>query len=527
MQSTSINLYSLLQAQAEAHPHAAALIDCTRQATVTMDFAAFDEAVARAAAFLVRHGLKAGDPVLLFHPMSADLYVALGAIFRLGLVGVFIDPSLGREHLARCCTLMSPRALLATPKAHLLRLVAPALRRIPLKFATGIGAPGAIAWRHYTREAPLCSIASVASETPALVTLTSGSTGTPKAAVRTHGFLRSQHAVVEATLQTRPGDIILTTLPIFVLSHLAAGAATLIPSVDIRHPGKVDPAPVAAQIRRFGVNCIEASPAFLERVADHCTATGERLGGVQKIFAGGGPVFPHLLDALRVVAPNAAVEAVYGSTEAEPIAHLSVHDLRSADRRAMQQGAGLLAGRRVDAVDLRLLKDRWGTMIPPLNRAEFDAACLPAGEIGEIVVYGDHVLAGYLHGVGDAETKFKVDDQVWHRTGDAGAFDSEGRLWLMGRCQAKVVDERGALYPFAVEVAAQQHPAVRRAALVQQAGKRVLVVELKQDCPVEAIHALLDWARVDTVRAIKRIPVDRRHNAKIDYKALQAIFQDK
>ena len=128
MASASINLYSLLQAQAEAHPLAAALIDCTRRAAVTLDFAAFDDAVARAAAFLVRHGLQAGDPVLLFHPMSADLYIALGAIFRLGLVGAFIDPSLGREHLARCCALTSPRALLATPKAHLLRLVAPALR---------------------------------------------------------------------------------------------------------------------------------------------------------------------------------------------------------------------------------------------------------------------------------------------------------------------------------------------------------------------------------------------------------------
>ncbi|MBK8046549.1 MAG: AMP-binding protein [Anaerolineales bacterium] len=521
-----MNLYSLLRAQADARPQAAAIIDCTGRSVVTLDFAAFDAAVARAAALLARHGLKAGDPVLLFHPMSADLYVALGAIFRLGLVGVFIDPSMGREHLERCCTLMPPKALLATPKAHLLRLVMPALRRIPLKFATGIGAPGAIAWRHYHDEAPLWSNTPVTSNTPALVTFTSGSTGAPKAAVRTHGFLRSQHEVVEATLQTTPGDVILTTLPIFVLSHLAAGATTLIPSVDIRHPGKVDPASVTAQIRQFGVNCIEASPAFLERVADHCLAAGERVEGVFKIFTGGGPVLPQLLDALRVVAPNAQIDAVYGSTEAEPIAHLSVHELSAADRRAMQQGAGLLAGQPVDAVDVRILRDRWGTAITPRDRAEFDAACLAAGEIGEIVVHGDHVLPGYLHGAGDAETKFKVDGQVWHRTGDAGAFDSEGRLWLMGRCQAKVVDERGALYPFAVEVAAQQHPAVRRAALVQHAGKRMLVVEFKQGRPVEAIQALLAWARIDTVQAIERIPVDRRHNAKVDYRALQTILQD-
>ncbi|MFO1448420.1 MAG: AMP-binding protein [Opitutaceae bacterium] len=46
--------------------------------------------------------------------------------------------------------------------------------------------------------------------------------------------------------------------------------------------------------------------------------------------------------------------------------------------------------------------------------------------IGEIVVAGDHVLKGYLGGHGDAETKFKVGDETWHRTGDAGSLDAAG-----------------------------------------------------------------------------------------------------
>jgi acyl-coenzyme A synthetase/AMP-(fatty) acid ligase len=88
-----------------------------------------------------------------------------------------------------------------------------------------------------------------------------------------------------------------------------------------------------------------------------------------------------------------------------------------------------------------------------------------------------------------------------------------------------VVDEHGTLYPFAVEVAAHQHPAVRRAALVQETGRRVLVVEFKQGRPVESVKALLQWARLDVVRAIDHIPVDRRHNAKIDYRALHAVMK--
>ena len=60
---------------------------------------------------------------------------------------------------------------------------------------------------------------------------------------------------------------------------------------------------------------------------------------------------------------------------------------------------------------------------------------------GEIVVSGAHVGAGYVGGVGDAETKFRVGEVIWHRTGDAGYLDAHGRLWLLGRCSARIADD--------------------------------------------------------------------------------------
>jgi acyl-CoA synthetase (AMP-forming)/AMP-acid ligase II len=62
---------------------------------------------------------------------------------------------------------------------------------------------------------------------------------------------------------------------------------------------------------------------------------------------------------------------------------------------------------------------------------------------GEVVLTGDHVLKGYLHGKCDRETKFEVDGERWHRTGDAGYFDKEGRLWLVGRCNVRIEDDKG------------------------------------------------------------------------------------
>ena len=60
-------------------------------------------AAARLARALVQHGLQPRPPVLVFHPMSAELYVTLLALFRLRLVAMFLDPSAGRDHMERCC----------------------------------------------------------------------------------------------------------------------------------------------------------------------------------------------------------------------------------------------------------------------------------------------------------------------------------------------------------------------------------------------------------------------------------------
>ena len=98
-----MNIYDLFTRQVEQRPGAAALTEWRRNRPVTLSFLELERAAARAAAMLTAGGLKAGDPVLVFVPMSIDLYVALLAILRLRLVAVFLDPSAGRQHIERCC----------------------------------------------------------------------------------------------------------------------------------------------------------------------------------------------------------------------------------------------------------------------------------------------------------------------------------------------------------------------------------------------------------------------------------------
>ncbi|BAU50278.1 AMP-dependent synthetase [Sulfurifustis variabilis] len=518
-----MNLAELLQAQARERPAAPAIIE--RGGTLT--FAGLEHAAGQAAALLHADGVRAGDGVLVFQPMSGELYVILSALFRLGAVAVFLDPGMGRRHIEGCCAMYPPKAIIASWRAQLLIWSSPALRRIPRRYVCGRFFPGAVSLRRARRLSPLAHVTATSDATPALVTFTSGSTGTPKAALRTHGFLAVQHRVLARHLSLQAGEIDLATLPIFVLANLASGVTSLIPDADLRRPGAVDAVPVLAQVRRHRATRTAASPAFLERLVDHAERHGvSGLGGLRRVYTGGAPVFPALLRRLQEQAPDAVIEVVYGSTEAEPIAH---GRWRSGECTGATSGPGrgLLAGRPVPEIGLRILPNRWGEPIGPFLEKEFDRVSLPHGAAGEIVVSGAHVLPGYLHGRGDEETKFDVDGRRWHRTGDAGYIDDEGRLWLLGRAGARIVDGKGEIYPFPVELAALEQPGVRRAALVSHRGRRVLVVE---PSGIGTLHATelkkaLAWSALDQVRGVPRIPLDKRHNAKVDYPALRSMLE--
>lgn len=522
----SQNIAITLQQQARVRPGQPAIIDTVRGQPRSTTFAVLADHVARAVSFLDGFGLQPGDPVLVFQPMSLELYVALIALFQRGSVAMFLDPSAGRAHIDRCCAMSPPKLFIGSAKAHLLRLLSPGVRKIPRKIVVdsegGGWIPGAVRGSDAQKCPPSNATFNALPDSPALLTFTSGSTGQPKAALRTHGFLLAQHAALEKALAMEAGAVDLTTLPIFVLSNLAAGVTSVIPNADLRKPGSIDPAPVFEQVRQYQPATSGASPALFERLAAHHEATGEMLSSLRRIYTGGAPVFPRLMDRLAAAAPDAEIYAVYGSTEAEPIAHIGLSEISSADRDAMVGGKGLLTGEPVEEIALRILPVRWGTPLGPFTKAEFDDLALRPNEPGEIVVSGNHVLKGYVNGTGDLETKFRVDGAVWHRTGDAGYRDGRGRVWLLGRCSARIEDENGVVYPFAVECAALEDASVARAALIALDGKRLLVVEpaAKQSVDIDSLKSRLSWSHLARVITIAKIPVDKRHNAKIDYPAL-------
>ncbi len=515
-----MNLVALLRQRAGLHPDRPALIDRHRGADRSVSFAELQRRVERGAARLQDLGLKRGSTILVFQPVSIELYEILLAAFHSGLRVMLADPSAGRAFLSLCCERQPPDAFFGPRKAHLLRWLVPCLRRIPCAISSKGWFPGAAAWRQSNNSAAL---AEVPDEEPALITFTSGSTGVPKAAVRSHGFLLAQHRALEKALDFTEGEVDLITLPVFVLANLASGLTSVLADTDLRSPGKADDDAIRTQCERHAVTRCAASPAFFEALLD-----GGPLPPMHKLYTGGAPVFPDLLERLQAALPEAQVTTVFGSTEAEPMSHLGAREYDASLVARTAAGCGLCAGEPVAEVALRIIGDHWGQPHAKLAPDEFDQLISPTGQPGEVVVTGDHVLSGYLGGLGDAETKIRVTNRVWHRTGDAGYLDEAGRLWLLGRCAAKLpaTDRQrpdlppGALdYPFAIESALRvRHPGLRMAALGWK-GKRVLVTT------IPGMEEEAAEFGIETVIRVEAIPMDRRHNAKVDYGALAKLLE--
>jgi len=470
-----LNLIEAFLQQVAARPDAAAII--TPKGCV-VSYADLARASAiRASAY--RHaGIGAGDVVLIARGVSVELYETLLAVFRLGAVAMFPEPAAGLKGLRLAVEAAKPKAIATAGIGHVLRRLCPELRSLtPLPDFDDDA----------VRSEPL---AHLPGDAPALITFTSGSTGRPRGIVRSADFLMLQHQLLEKLRQTQPDDVDLISLPVFILSNLAAGATSVIPAGRLTRPAQLDGAALRAQIARHQVKRIIAPPAVIARLAEGAAP----MWRLKAVFTGGGPVFPNLLRAVAKAAPEAAIHAVYGSTEAEPIAHLDMREIAEADWQAMAHGAGLLAGKPIPEINLDI-RDH------------------------EVFVAGLHVNRGYLDPADDQSTKSMREGKLWHRTGDAARLDAQGRLWLLGRREAA----SGDLFPFAVETAALSWPGVRQAALLAEDGKGRLALA-GDGLDLADMQARARALGDIEVVLLKAVPLDRRHNSKADYARLRKLL---
>ena len=269
---TTNNVVSLLARAANAVGGKPALVMPARSGgEQTLSFDQLWDRVDRTSVGLRHAGLRVGDRVIIMIPMSMDLYVGLLAVLKLGAVAVFVDPWIGRRQIAAFCAFANASAWLGIPKSHLLRLIDPTLRKIPLTITTGrrwFGLGGRFTFKALQRESGDGEIANVADQDTAMITFTSGSSGLPKGVNRTHGFLMAQHQALQQEFPQREEDIDMPMFPVFALNNLARGIPSVVPQLDFRYVDRADGEVLTAQMRRQNTTTCTASPPFLDRLAE-------------------------------------------------------------------------------------------------------------------------------------------------------------------------------------------------------------------------------------------------------------------
>lgn len=519
------NVVLLLQRAARRFPERLALVMPSGEA---ISFAALWDRVARAATGLQHEGIRSGDRVICMVPMSVDLYVVLLGLLKAGAVAAFVDPWVGVRPLASFAAFAEPRGFVGVPKAHLLRLLHRGLRGLPLTVTTGrrfAGLPARCTLRDLLCEPGDDTIAARTPDDPALITFTTGSSGAPKGVNRTHGFLAAQHAALGRAFPSADTDVDMPMFPVFALHNLAQGITSVVPDMDFRHVASVDPARLLAQLRAHGVTTCTASPPFFNRLAEAIRAqpaTGPRL---RRILTGGAPVSNEDLSRWQAAFPDTEILVVYGSTEAEPVAHIDARERLALPPSAT---AGYCLGRPVPDVTTRVV--RITTAPVTLGPAGWPEVEVTPGEAGELAVTGAHVCKDYFRHA-EAVRQNKIHDRdgcVWHRMGDTVRRDAEGRLWLVGRVHSTIWRAGIAVHPQAIEQAAREAGCAAVAAVGMPDktwGERVvLIVSGARSGGLAELRARLAAAGspVDDIRPTRRpLPLDPRHNSKIDYARLR------
>jgi acyl-CoA synthetase (AMP-forming)/AMP-acid ligase II len=431
-----------------------------------------------------------------------------------------IDPGMGFRPFLKCVATARAKTLVGIPKAHVARLLFPhAFSTIERKFVMGGSLMGALgrSLRPLDPSAARASAppvrAELAPDDLAAILFTSGSTGPAKGAQYSVRNFFAQRDALQALYNFKPGEVDLAAFPLFSLFDAAFGMTSVIPDIDPARPAECRPEKIVEALTAHRATSAFGSPAIWSRVAAWCGANDVRLSGLKRVLMAGAPVPLKLVRAMRAILPDDGdVHTPYGATESLPVTSISGREVEAVGSN-VEAGAGTCVGVKASTIELRILPVRDG----PILSLDSEPS-VRAGEVGEICVRGGVVTRAY-HNREDATTVSKIGEGegTWHRMGDLGYLDAEGRLWFCGRKAEAVFTANGPIFTDRIECRFSGQARFPRVALVgigpEGRAEPVLLVEGERN------EALRNEARtisgIADVRFHPRFPVDRRHNAKI------------
>jgi long-chain acyl-CoA synthetase len=424
-----------------------------------------------------RFGLGRGDRVAFAMTNCVEAIETMYAIWHAGLCAVPMNAKLHAKEFAfiledsgaRLCFVTSDLADTIAEAAR----EAPALKEIVDVTTRSYG---------FMEVGDPVAMAEAEPTDPAWLFYTSGTTGRPKGAILTHRNLLAMTLNYFADVdRPPPGGSIVHAAPIshgsglWNFAMLARGSVQVFPE-----SGRYEVPETIELINRWPECSIFLAPTMVKRLIEHPGLSALRPEALRLVTYGGAPMYVSDLKRALDLLGNKLAQ-LYGQGESPmTITHLSreIHADRSHPRWEQRLAS---AGRPDSCVAVKVV-DEGGRQ-------------LSVGEVGEIIVKGDTVMAGYWNNP-DATARSLRDGWLW--TGDVGAFDEEGLLTLKDRSKDMIISGGSNIYPREIEDVLNLHPAVAEcsvvgrahpewgeevvAFVVTRAGKTLKPAELDQLC---------------------------------------------
>jgi long-chain acyl-CoA synthetase len=349
---------------------------------------------------------------------------------------------------------------------------------------------------------------------------TSGTTGRPKGAMLTHRNLSQMTLSYFADVDTvDAAGALLHAAPmshgsgLYNFTHLARAASQVVPE-----SGAFDPAEILELLAHHSKVSFFAAPTMVKRLTEAVAASGARAHGLQTIVYGGGPMY--LADIERAMAVlGERFAQIYGQGES-PMTITALSKARHAEREHPRY------------------LERLGSVGTPHSVVQVSirgegGAGLTTGEIGEVCVRGDVVMAGYWRN--ERATRNAIRDG-WLWTGDLGCVDGDGFLTLKDRSKDLIVTGGSNVYPREVEEVLLQHPEIAEVAVVGRPdaewGESVVAFVVARGAPprAEALDELClaniaRFKRPKEYRFVERLP--KNNYGKVVKTDLRAALEEK
>ncbi|MBT2383360.1 class I adenylate-forming enzyme family protein [Streptomyces sp. ISL-11] len=487
-------LHGLLDTAAHDHPDRPAVSD----RTTTVTYRELAAASRRVAAWLDGQGLTAGDRVVAVCPPSVPVAALVFGAVRHGLVFSVLHEQVRGSALDHVLGDCEPALLISDDAAA---RQAAGERGIPARTVGALaGAMTDGAESAGPARAPL-------TVDPVCLIYTSGTTSRPKAVVSTHQQVVFAARAIQERLGYRPDDVVYCPLPLsfdvgLYQLFLGACAGAHVHLGDAAQAGPL----LVRNLARTDATVLPAVPAVAEGLARMLRRGTTALPRLRLLTSTGAAMPPEALATLRERLPDLRVQLMFGLTECKRIA------IMPPDGDLARPGAcGLpLAGTEVFTVD-----DKGGR--------------LPPGELGEFVVRGPHVMAGYWRRPELTAERFLRDEGLFPqlRTGDYGWIDDDGYLYFDGR-RDDIYKERGfRVSTTEVESAARRVAGVESAAVLAPTQERSAALAVVGDVrPEEVLVAMRE--EIEEFKIPRRCAVlpafPLNGNGKVDRKALALLL---